>query len=414
MTHTAHSLRRRRAATRRALLLVPTVSALTLTAALPCAAAAPRGTEVASYGIEAMPTARAFDGKKPLKSVQEVTSLCGHIKRYNCTFKLDPDRKKEFTSAVYSVSNGAINCTNADMSIKRTVKLDTASSDNIGGEISGSGTIEGTAWTDNEISGSATGEVQAQQTLQDAKKGSATNTNTSKSSETNHSAPKDKGPNQDSTSESTASVSSTLENTLTATTQMTEKGSTTAAFKSLIHLALRGAFTAAFKGTWAHTWSMTNSETTDVGFTLKPNDEIQFGALNSLTRIVGNLHVDGTGKLVKDIALDGPSTTNSSTVVAQTYTSPDKCQTLRPSGANAKQPDDNGDDNDANETNGNNNTTNNNGTKPDGTGSTTPNGTGSPKANSADRSITPPAGADKRRHTGTYLLQKGGTWRKIA
>ncbi|WPO75415.1 hypothetical protein [Streptomyces sp. KN37] len=34
--------------------------------------------------------------------------------------------------------------------------------------------IEGTAWTDNEVSGSGTGEVQAQQTLQDASKGSAT------------------------------------------------------------------------------------------------------------------------------------------------------------------------------------------------------------------------------------------------
>ncbi|MCE0445158.1 hypothetical protein LT493_08910 [Streptomyces tricolor] len=217
------------------------------------------------------------------------------------------------------------------------MELDTTSTDNIGGEISGSGTIEGTAWTDNEVSGSATGEVQAQQTLQNSTKGSATKENTSKSSQTNHSAPKDKGPNQDTTSEATSKVSSTVEDTVTGTAQMTEKGSTTGAFKrSLIHLALRGAFTAAFKGTWNHTWSMTNTETTEVTFTLKSNDEIQFGALNSMSRIVGDLHVDGTGKLVKDIAVDGPSTTNSSTVVAQTYSNPDKCQTLRPSGATAK------------------------------------------------------------------------------
>ncbi|MEU1016107.1 hypothetical protein ABZ383_08965 [Streptomyces sp. NPDC005900] len=116
---------------------------------------------------------------------------------------------------------------------------------------------------------------------------------------------------------------------------------------------------------------MTNSEATEVSFTLKPNDEIQFGALNSMSRIVGDLHVDGTGKLVKDIAVDGPSTTNSSTVVAQTYTNPDKCQSVRPSGATAKQPDDNG-----------------------------------------DRSAKPRAGTAQRRLTGTYRLEKGGVWRK--
>ncbi|MFK4071180.1 hypothetical protein [Streptomyces sp. NPDC029674] len=372
MVHTARSSQHRRAATRRMLVLVPVLSALSLTAAFP-AAAAPRGDKIGDYGIGKMPKARAYDGKRPLKSVHEVTSLCGHTKRYTCSFKLDPQRKREFTSAVYSVSNAAINCTNADMSIKRTVKLETSSSDNIGGEVSGSATIEGTAWTDNEVSGSTTGEVQAQQTLQDATTGSATTTNTSKSSETNHSAPKDKGPNQDSTSESTASTSATVSNTLTGTAQMTEKVSTTAAFKSLIHLALRGAFTAAFKGTWSHTWSMTNSEETEVSFTLKPNDEIQFGALNSMSRVVGDLSVDGTGKMVKDIAVDGPSTTNSSTVVAQTYTNPDKCQSVRPSGATAKQPDDNG---------------------------------GGQKA-------TPRAGADQRRLTGSYRLEKGGVWRKI-
>ncbi|MFF8653092.1 hypothetical protein [Streptomyces huasconensis] len=371
MVHTAYPSRHRRTAARRMLVLLPALSALTLTAALP-SAAAPQGDKAGEYGIEAMPEPRALDGTKPLKSVQEVTSLCGQTKRYTCSFKLDPERKREFTSAVYSVSNGAINCTNADMTIKRTVKLETESSDNIGGEISGSGTIEGTAWTDNEVSGSGTGEVQSQQTLQDASKGSATTQNTSKSSETQHTAPKDKGPNQDSTSESTASTSATVENTLTGTAQMTEKGSTTAAFKSLIHLALRGAFTAAFKGTWDHTWSMTNSEETEVGFTLKPNDEIQFGALNSMSRVVGDLHVDGTGKLVKDVAVDGPSTTNSSTVVAQTYTNPDKCQSVRPSGATAKQPDDSGE----------------------------------------RRNATPRAGADQRRLTGTWRLEKGGTWRR--
>ncbi|MCE0445157.1 hypothetical protein LT493_08905 [Streptomyces tricolor] len=41
-----------------------------------------------------MPKARAFDGDKPLKSVDEVTSLCGQRERYSCSFKLAPERKR--------------------------------------------------------------------------------------------------------------------------------------------------------------------------------------------------------------------------------------------------------------------------------------------------------------------------------
>ncbi|MBW5423160.1 hypothetical protein GKQ77_16565 [Streptomyces sp. BG9H] len=59
---------------------------------------------------------------------------------------------------------------------------------------------------------------------------------------------------------------------------------------------------------------------------------------------------------------------------ARTYTNPDKCQSVRPSGATAKQPDDHDD-----------------GERGSG---------------------TPRAGADERRLTGTYRLDKGGTWQK--
>ncbi|MFE4825687.1 hypothetical protein [Streptomyces sp. NPDC056672] len=338
MVHLARRSDTRGRLVRRTAVVIPALSALTLAVSLPAVAAEPGGDGFP--GTEKMPKARAFDGDRALATVSEVTRLCGRTERYSCSFRIDPARSREYTSAVHSVANGAINCTNEPMTVTRTVALESGSTDNIGGEISGSGTIEGTAATDNEVSGSGTGQVTAQQTHQESDMASETKEGTAKLSTTNHTAPKDKGPNQETTVEGTASASATAEHTVTSTEQMTETGSTTVASRSNIHLALKGAFTAAFKGTWNHTWSMTNTETTQVTFTIKANDELQFGALNAMTRTVGDLVVNGTGKLVKDVTVDGPSTVNSSTVVAQTFTNPDKCQTLRPSGAQARQPDD--------------------------------------------------------------------------
>jgi hypothetical protein len=335
MVHPAPLHPTRRQLVRRTALVLPALSVLTLTLMAPEVATARDGD--ASPGPT--PRAQAFDGERALGAVSEVTQLCGRPGRQSCSFRIDPKRSREYTSAVHSVANGAINCTSEPMTVKRTVTLTSSSADNIGGEISGSGTIEGEVATDNEVSGSGTGTVSAQQTHQESDTASATKETTATIGTTNHTAPKDKGPNQETKVEGTAKDSATVEHQTTNTEQMTETGSTTVAGKSNIHLALKGAFTAAFKGTWNHTWSMTNTETTEVAFTIKANDELQFGALNAMTRVVGDLVVDGTGKLVKNVAVDGPSTVNSSTVVAQTFTNPDKCQTLRPKGAEAAQPD---------------------------------------------------------------------------
>ncbi|MEU5162778.1 hypothetical protein AB0G74_24655 [Streptomyces sp. NPDC020875] len=339
MAQGTRSPRARTRFVRRTAVVVPAFSALALALAPPAGAAAGPGGDGGS-DPGAMPKAGAFAGDRALKSVSEVTRLCGLRDRHTCSFRLDPKRAREYTSAVYSVANGAINCTNEPMTVKRTVTLESSSTDNIGGEVSGSGTVEGEVATDNEVSGSGTGTVQAQQTHEESDKASETKEGTGKISTTNHTAPKDKGPNQETTVEGEAKTSVTAEHTTTNTDQMTETGSTTVASRSNIHLALKGAFTAAFKGTWNRTWSMTNTETTEVTFTIKANDELQFGALNAMTRTVGDLVVDGTDKLVRNVAVDGPSTVNSSTVVAQTFTNPDKCQSLRPSGAQARQPDD--------------------------------------------------------------------------
>ncbi|MEV8390600.1 MULTISPECIES: hypothetical protein [unclassified Streptomyces] len=335
MVHPAPLHPARRQLVRRTALVVPALSVLTLSLVAPTVATARDGGGPPGP----VPRARAFDGERALGAVSEVTQLCGRPGRHSCSFRLDPKRSREFTSAVHSVSNGAINCTSEPMTIKRTVTLESGSTDNIGGEISGSGTIEGEVATDNEVSGSGTATVSAQQTHEESDKASETKETTATAGTTNHTAPKDKGPNQETKVEGTAKDSVTVEHQVTNTDQMTETGSTTVAAKSNIHLALKGAFTAAFKGTWNRTWSMTNTETTEVTFTIKANDELQFGALNAMTRVAGDLVVDGTGKLVRNVAVDGPSTVNSSTVVAQTFTNPDKCQTLRPKGAEANQPD---------------------------------------------------------------------------
>ncbi|MER8072158.1 hypothetical protein ABTZ59_28080 [Streptomyces sp. NPDC094034] len=335
MAHPVRPFPTRRRLVRHTAVVLPALSALALTAVPPASAGARDGNGLPGPA----PRAQAFDGKRELASVSEVTHLCGRTGQHSCSFRLDPARSREYTSAVYSVANGAINCTNEPMTIKRTVTLESGSSDNIGGEISGSGTIEGEVATDNEVSGSGTGEVSAQQTHEESDKASETKEATATIGTTNHTAPKDKGPNQETKVEGTAKGSVTAEHQVTNTEQLTETGSTTVAAKSNIHLALKGAFIAAFKGTWNRTWSMTNTETTEVTFTIKANDELQFGALNAMTRTVGDLVVEGTDKLVRNVTVDGPSTVNSSTVVAQTFTNPDKCQTLRPKGAEADQPD---------------------------------------------------------------------------
>ncbi|WDN54969.1 hypothetical protein [Streptomyces clavuligerus] len=372
MVHHTQSAIAWRPLVRRTAVVIPALSAVTLAVA-PSAGAQPLDGGAGSPVAEKMPTAQAFDGTRQLPSVSEVTRLCGQTDRHACSFTIDPARSREYTSVVHSVANGAINCTSEPMNVKRTVTLQSISTDNIGGEISGSGTIEGTAGTDNEVSGSGTGQVTAQQTLQESDRGSETEGTTNKTGTTNHSNLKDKGPTQDVTSESTTSISDTVDHTVTDTTQTTEMGSTTVAAKSNIHLALRGAFTAAFRGIWNHTWSMVNTETTEVQFTIKANDELQFGALNAMTRTVGDLVVDGTGKLVKNVTVDGPSTVNSSTIVAQTFTNPDRCQTLRPPGASARQPDD--------------------------------------EPRNVRRSAVP--GAEPARPTARYALRADGTWRPI-
>ncbi len=269
-------------------LLVPgTALALLVTAAPPA------GAESAT-DPPPPPVAQAFDGNRPLPSVAAVTSLCGRVAA--CSFRVQTPAVREYLSAVMSLGNAAINCANTDMDITRTVTFENVSTDNIGGEITGKATIEG--WVDGnaEVNSETTGVL---------------------STEASHNqwgAQKDKGPTTEDLSSSTT------------------KNTTTAATKNNLHLNAKATFIASFKGFWNHEWKKTTTETTEVNFKVSPEDEVQFGVLNAMVRTAGTLSVDGTGKLVKNIAVESPSTTNVSSIVAQTFTNPDKCLTLRPRG----------------------------------------------------------------------------------
>ncbi|MGY0466094.1 hypothetical protein ACW14Y_38415 [Kitasatospora sp. cg17-2] len=215
---------------------------------------------------------------------------------YGCSFRVLPGLGREFTSAVASVGNSAINCTNRPIDIFRTVVLESSTTDNIAGEISGRAALEGTIDNTTDVSGSVTG------------------SNKTEITHTDITAPSDKGPNSEISNGATVAVSGT------------------ATGAAQLKLSAKASFELAFKATYSHEWKRTSTETTQVKFTVKAGDELQFGMVNAMTRTVGELTVGGLGKLIKNIVVDSPSSVNVSTVVAQTFSARDICLTLRPPG----------------------------------------------------------------------------------
>ncbi|MGW4649566.1 hypothetical protein [Kitasatospora sp. NPDC004289] len=241
--------------------------------------------------------ATAFDGEQRLATTKEVTDLCAQ--GAPCTFRVDRAISREYLSAVMSLGNAAINCSDGEMQIDRTVTFVTSSTDNIGGEISGSAAVEGAI--DGTVSASAAASVAP------GVVGGTTQWGPSK----------DKGPTTQDQAKTSVDV------------PVTVSGSNS------LHVGAKASFATAFKATYSHRWQSVNTESTRVVFTVAPGDEIQFGVLNAMVRTAGALTVDGTGKLIKNIAVDSPSTANVSAIVAQSFSSPDKCLTLRPKGRSA-------------------------------------------------------------------------------
>ncbi|MFG2818712.1 hypothetical protein ACGFX4_04710 [Kitasatospora sp. NPDC048365] len=252
------------------------------------------GSARADGGPPPFPVAQALDGQTPLSSAEEVAGLCD--KGAACSFRMYDRAPREFVSAVVSVGNAAINCTDSDMEIDRTVTFVTSSTDNIGGQISGKAALEGGVDTTVTVSGSGT-----------ATPGVVTGT-------TQNGPNKDKGP--------------TTKDDVKNTTEVTG----TVAGSNALHLGAKATFEAAFQASFSRQWQAVTTESTRVVFTVSPGDEIQFGVVNAMSRAAGQLTVNNTGKLVKNITVDSPSSVNVSSVVAQTFAVPGKCLSLRPTG----------------------------------------------------------------------------------
>ncbi|MER7846014.1 hypothetical protein ABTZ03_18910 [Kitasatospora sp. NPDC096077] len=284
-------------------LLVPGVAiALLVPFAAPSSAADGEGGGAAADGTPPkLPVAQAFDGDKPLASVQEVTALCAKSATA-CSFRMYDRAPREFASAVLSVGNAAINCTDSDMEIDRTVTFVTSSTDNISGEISGTATLEG--GVDTTVTAAV-----------------AANVKPSMNNSVNQ-----VGPNKDTGPYTEDKTGNTVEFPVTV-------GGSNA-----LHLGAKATFAAAFKASFSREWQVQSTETTQVTFTVSPGDELQFGVLNAAARTVGELKVNDSGKLIKNVTVDSPSTVNVSSVVAQTFARPDKCLSLRPGSGNGGNP----------------------------------------------------------------------------
>ncbi|WP_395364198.1 hypothetical protein ACHGLA_27450 [Streptomyces sp. YH02] len=253
--------------------------------------APPAGAAEEGPGDTPVPRALTADGR-PAK-VEDVLKYCG-TKRSACTFAIDRKLVRDYVTAVKSLGNAVINCTQSDMAVDRTVTLKTGTTDNIGGEISGQITAEGTV--------SASGEVTA---------------NLANETASEHKTPQlDKGPTSSNGNKTTVSGGA----------------------KAAGSMSARLAFEAAFKATYSKSWTVENTEETVYKTTVKAHDMLVFGANAAMRRVVGSLVAD-TGQRIIGIAVDSPSMVTSSSFIAQTYAAPSGvCGGTRPSGNTAPAP----------------------------------------------------------------------------
>ncbi|MFK0195435.1 hypothetical protein [Kitasatospora sp. NPDC090308] len=241
-----------------------------------------------------MPEPEAYDGETRLASPAEVAGQCD--RPGSCTFRVTDRVVGLFGSAVASIGNAAINCTGDDMEIDRTLTVASSSTDNISGSISGKATVTGSI--DTTVTASAQGSLTA---------GTTNGT-------TQYGPNKDKGPSTEDKFQDSTEATGTV------------------AGSNALHLGAKAGFELAFQASYAKQWQASVSESTRVVFTVSANDEIQFGALTAVTRVVGVLSVNHTGRFIKNVVVDSPSVATASSIVAQTFSRPDVCLSLRPPG----------------------------------------------------------------------------------
>ncbi|GAA4600916.1 hypothetical protein GCM10023195_01650 [Actinoallomurus liliacearum] len=236
-----------------------------------------------------LPVAQAFEGDKPLPSTRPAIEQCA-AHPDGCHFHIDTALSGEYYSAVRSLGNAMINCTKDPITVTRQVTLKTGSTDNLGGEITGKLAVEGQI--------NASGEVTA--TVHAEGSGDFTTPN------------KQQGPS--------ATVGA--------------KAGANGGGKLAGALGVKGAFEGAFKLTYQHTWTTEVTEATTSTTMVQPGDALVFGASSAMRRIAGTLNVGGLQ--VRNIVVDGPSTVNTSTFIADTFTAPgNACDRLRTRGRTA-------------------------------------------------------------------------------
>ncbi|MCX4403978.1 hypothetical protein OG840_20040 [Streptomyces sp. NBC_01764] len=243
----------------------------------------------------AIPTARAYEKNgRPMKSMRPVLKYC-RTKRGACQFTLDKGHLPlQFFSTVKSVGNAVINCTKSDITVDRRVDLQTGSQDNIGGEITGSIALEGQINVSGEISAGVSGEGGITFKTPNMKDGPMSET--------------------------------------------TAKGGAQGSGKVGASLSAKAAFQMAFKAQYQHSWTTTQTESTTYHMTVKPGDALVFGASAAMQRMAGTLTTN-QGQAVRNVIVESPSTVNSSSFIANTFTAPgDTCDRLRPSGNTAATP----------------------------------------------------------------------------
>ncbi|WP_182879056.1 hypothetical protein [Microbispora sp. H10949] len=243
----------------------PVLSAVALITFLPMAASA--GSE------PTLPTARAFDGDRPLPSVRPVTEYCA-AHPGACRFAVNKAGSGDFYSAVKSLGNAAINCTDDNITVARQITLRTGSSDNLGGEITGKIAVEGQL--------NASGEVSA-----------AVNAEGSGSFDTPN---KQQGPSATFGAKAGANGSGKVGGSL----------------------GLKGAFEGAFKLAYQHTWTSEQTESTTYTTVVRPGDALVFGASAAMQRVAGTITVPN-GLHIHNVVVTGPSSVNTSTFVAETF-----------------------------------------------------------------------------------------------
>ncbi|WP_053690722.1 hypothetical protein [Streptomyces sp. WM6372] len=243
---------------------------------VPVSLSAPASAAPVPKKAPPLPAVQAFDGDTPLPSPARIREHCAKH-RDDCRFTIDAAASGEYYSAVKSFGNAVVNCTRDPIRVDRQIVLRTGSTDNLGGDITGKLAVEGQINASGEVSAGV-----------DAKgKGEFVTPN------------KQQGPHATVGAEAGVSGSGKVGGSL----------------------GVKAAFEGAFKLSYQRSWTTEQTETTTYSTTVRSGEALAFGASAAMQRIAGTL-TTGTGLSARNVVVDGPSTVNNSTFMADTFAVP--------------------------------------------------------------------------------------------